>query len=69
MAPRMSLDVGLCTAVALLEAACQAFLLRPRTPVIRVMGACPPLRPLPASTGGSAVQSNGNGSQRLGVQC
>ena len=57
--------VGLGAAMALLGAACQAFLLRPRPPVVRVMGACPPIRmpalPLPASTGPSAVPSNGNG--------
>lgn len=53
--------VGLGAAIALLAAACQAFLLRPRPPVIRAVGACPPMRPVPASTSGSAVPSNGNG--------
>jgi hypothetical protein len=37
--------VGGATAIALLGAACQAFMLRPRPPVVRVMGACPPIWP------------------------
>lgn len=52
----------MCTAIALLAAACQEFFLRPRTPHVRVMGACPPTWAVPASPGGSAVPSNRNGA-------
>lgn len=58
---------GLGAAIALIAAACQVWLLRPRPPVTRVMGACPPIRPVPASpplssTSGSAAPSNRNGA-------